>query len=424
MTGRRIAIVSHAHPSVSSGGAEISAYTLFLGLRELGEDVIFVSMCKEGDLDRATLGDPEREHLVSFTEDEHDWFYHVSKGRISGEIARVLDDFAPAIINFHHFIFLGVQTILSAARRESTKVFITLHEFLALCQSDGQMVTRPNRRLCSQAVPQKCVLCWPEYDVYQFASRRDSMREMLDSVTGLISPSAFLRQRFVEWGLDGTRIAVIENGLRRVPSESTPGHAREDRPWRFGYFGQINPYKGVEVLLAAAELQAASASPGAGRVVVRVHGNMVGQTPAFVERMEQAVAAGVIEYAGPYPNEQVSELMAACDYIVVPSMWWENSPVVIQEAFACGRPVIVSGIGGMAEKVADGVTGFHFATGNAADLLRVLARAADRDLYAALCSALPASQSAIVMARDYLEYFESAGSDASLIEHALATVEI
>ena len=60
--------------------------------------------------------------------------------------------------------------------------------------------------------------------------------------------------------------------------------------------------------------------------------------------------------------------MAETDWVVVPSIWWENSPLVIQEAFFHGRPVICSDIGGMAEKVRDGVDGLHFRRNDAFSL--------------------------------------------------------
>jgi glycosyltransferase involved in cell wall biosynthesis len=64
--------------------------------------------------------------------------------------------------------------------------------------------------------------------------------------------------------------------------------------------------------------------------------------------------------------------MAGVDWVVVPSIWWENSPMVIQEAFVCGRPLVVSDIGGMKEKVRDGVDGVHAAVGNALQWKSVL----------------------------------------------------
>jgi glycosyltransferase involved in cell wall biosynthesis len=66
------------------------------------------------------------------------------------------------------------------------------------------------------------------------------------------------------------------------------------------------------------------------------------------------------------------------DAVIVPSIWWENSPVVIQEALQAGRPVICSNIGGMAEKVRPGLDGLHFAAGQPRSLARLLQSIANR----------------------------------------------
>jgi glycosyltransferase involved in cell wall biosynthesis len=76
--------------------------------------------------------------------------------------------------------------------------------------------------------------------------------------------------------------------------------------------------------------------------------------------------------------------------VIVPSIWWENAPLVILEAFRRGRPVICSGIGGMAELVRDGVDGLHFRPGDARALAALLGRAAAApDLWAQLRANLP-----------------------------------
>jgi glycosyltransferase involved in cell wall biosynthesis len=93
----------------------------------------------------------------------------------------------------------------------------------------------------------------------------------------------------------------------------------------------------------------------------------------FRELLEQT--RDNVSFRGSYPHEQLPELMAEIDWVVVPSRWWENSPLVIQEAFLHRRPVICTGIGGMAEKVTDGVNGIHFAVGDPEDLARAIARA-------------------------------------------------
>jgi glycosyltransferase involved in cell wall biosynthesis len=73
--------------------------------------------------------------------------------------------------------------------------------------------------------------------------------------------------------------------------------------------------------------------------------------------------------------------MRSVDAVIVPSIWWENSPLVIQEALSSLRPIICSDIGGMAEKVRDGIDGFHFRAGDPrslAELLATLGRAPER----------------------------------------------
>jgi glycosyltransferase involved in cell wall biosynthesis len=64
------------------------------------------------------------------------------------------------------------------------------------------------------------------------------------------------------------------------------------------------------------------------------------------------------------------------DWVVVSSRWWENSPLVIQEAFMQRRPVICSGIGGMAEKVTHELNGLHFNVGDPDSLAAAIERAA------------------------------------------------
>ena len=70
-----------------------------------------------------------------------------------------------------------------------------------------------------------------------------------------------------------------------------------------------------------------------------------------LDRLFEATSA-TVTWAGPYDHDRdLPRLMSEIDWVLVPSVWWENSPLVIQEAFQHGRPVICSDIGGMAEQV-------------------------------------------------------------------------
>ena len=63
------------------------------------------------------------------------------------------------------------------------------------------------------------------------------------------------------------------------------------------------------------------------------------------------IAGNRVRFYGSYRSAELPTLMRDVDWAVVPSIWWENSPIVIQESFFHGRPLICSNVGGMAEKI-------------------------------------------------------------------------
>ena len=412
-----IAIVAHTHPSVSKGGAEIAAFSLYEGLRRIGTDAIFIAVCPSQDRARLMLGS-DREFVLISDQPRYDHFYQLSAPDIWRQLKAILVREDVRLVNFHHFLQVGANSLRALAAETSIPFTVTLHEFLAICAHHGQMVTRPARRLCNMATPVACATCFPEHSRQQFAARKQVLQSALLPAAGFISPSHFLADRMIAWGLPREKFVVIENGLRgddspdqraRLPAGGgfgVSGQGLEGRPWTFGYFGQITPFKGADILLDTIDLLAAQPDI-ARRLRIRVHGNVIGQEAAFVSRFETSFEKHAFAtYAGPYDNADVRKLMLGCDYVLTPSTWWENSPVVIQEAYAAGRPVICTGIGGMAEKVPNRRSGLHFRAGDPTDLARAMAEAADEVLYKALCSGIPAVSDQTTMARDYLASFE------------------
>jgi glycosyltransferase involved in cell wall biosynthesis len=406
-----IAIVAPAHPSLTRGGAEIAAYTLYQGLRNIGAEAIFVATCLEEDKHR--LPAAKDEYALVTQAGRYEDFYTLAGAGVARQLREILAQRNVAAVNFHHQIHVGINSFLNVAAPPELPYFVTFHDFTAICAHYGQMVTRPALLLCEQATLAECSACFPERAPSQFALRRRLMLDALLPARFYISPSQFVADRFIAWGLPAEKFSVVENGLPHLPAAPAPmlSH-RQGEPYVFGLFGRITPNKGLENVLNAIDLIADQ--PALRRLInIRVHGALAGQSDAFSARFEAALAAhDFISHTGAYENDDIFTLMAKCDYVLVPSTWWENSPLVIQEAFATGRPVLCTGIGGMAEKVRSGVNGFHVLRNDPGDLVRVMARAADDAIYRTLN--VPVARDRAAMARDYLRVFKEEGRTSFL----------
>jgi glycosyltransferase involved in cell wall biosynthesis len=403
LNGKRIAILAHSHISVTKGGAEIAAHTLFRGLRAIGVDAILIACCDDSALDRLALG--ANEYALPYRGRLYDHFYHLAPIGMREALVDLLRRERIDILNAHHFLHTGIGIFEDVAAAGIAVVF-TIHEFLSLCNNHGQLVTRGTNLLCDGPSPSACHACYPEHSRQQFAVRSHRVTGSFASVAAFVSPSHFLAGKMIEHGVPTDRMHVIENGIAHDgPPVEAIDRPTTGRTWTFGFFGQINPFKGIDLILEACEILTRDDTL-AQSVRLAIHGNVVGQDEEFAARFRASVGDHpFLSYHGPYDNRRVAGLMAQCDYVLMPSTWWENSPVVIQESFRARRPVICTGIGGMAEKVTHGVNGLHFARGDASDLARRIAEAIDPELYQRLQAGIPKTASGVAMATAYAALF-------------------
>jgi glycosyltransferase involved in cell wall biosynthesis len=108
--------------------------------------------------------------------------------------------------------------------------------------------------LCQEESPRRCHECFPEVSTGEFYMRKRYIQSHLGLVDCFIAPSEYVKHRYAEWGLPPERIEVEPQGFtpagRREPDDET-GHSVRNR---FAFFGQLNPYKGADVLLRAMDV--------------------------------------------------------------------------------------------------------------------------------------------------------------------------
>lgn len=398
----RVLVMSHMDPRVSNGGAEIAGFQMFETLRNTPGVVAWfmAAMPKEGNERLGVrITQPFGPDNYAYVGHSFDHFIHSNPDtEFPPEFMELLGRLQPDIVHLHHYTNFGVE-VLSVIRRAlpQARIVLTLHEYLAICNHFGQMVKRPDLRLCSRASPLDCRRCFPERSEQEFFLRELFIKRFFREVDAFVAPSSFLRDRYAAWGLPAERIVVIENG---VAEETAPPLPPLDGTIVFGFFGQISRLKGIDVLFDAADVLAEMKVTG---ISLEIHGDSANQPEALRRDFDARLSAAPrnLRFHGPYDNWRVSSLMAAVHAVILPSIWWENSPLVIQEALRSRRPVICSDIGGMAEKVRDGLDGLHFRAGDGRSLALLLAAlAAEPKRLAALQNTLatPASLASTVAA--------------------------
>jgi glycosyltransferase involved in cell wall biosynthesis len=366
---RQVLFVSFNHPSIRPGGMENYSEELFQAIRQSGRfDAAFVSRIGPPDYTQevhagtrfALAGDSTNLYYFYTGAEEFDRVLWAARDKrvYTEDWRRFLELIRPDVVHFHHALWLGYDII-----RETRSVLphapivYTLHEFVPICHHDGQMVRTQTYDLCHESSARRCNQCFPDISVQDFFLRERFVKSSFELVDMFIAPSEQLRQRYIEWGIAPDKIRYEDYGRVPVPALSDPPDA--GRRKRIGFFGQITRFKGVDVLLEAMQILERE---NAGVGLILRGANLERQHREFRDRIAELLAqvADSVQFTGPYAQAELPGLLSSVDWVVVPSIWWENAPLVIQEAKMHRRPVICSDIGGMAEKVRDGVDGLHF----------------------------------------------------------------
>ncbi len=378
---KRILVAAHNHPALHPGGTEIFAHDLFRAYQRAGHEALFLGATNQthrqvrpGTSFQA-IG-PEGDEVLLWS-GHFDRFFmsQIDLYGVVPDLTELLRDFRPDVVHIHHLLLLGAEFPHIVRRTlPDCRIVMTLHDYYPLCHHDGLMVRTSGKELCHKSSPDRCHSCFKDIPLDRFVLREQHLKALLRTVDRFISPSQFLRQRFIDWGLDGEQIDVIANGLPPRDAPSRKGQPENDRPV-FGYFGNLNPWKGTSVLLEAARQLIDEGL----RFELRVHGGAPFQADSFKDEIARLFkkTAPSVQQRGAYRREDIADLIAAVDCTIVPSIWWENAPLVIGEAQSQRKPVITSNIGGMAEMVQDGVNGITVSPNDARALAAAMRRMAE-----------------------------------------------
>jgi glycosyltransferase involved in cell wall biosynthesis len=277
----------------------------------------------------------------------------------------LLQKLKPNIVHIGHLNHLSTG-IINVIKKYNIPIIFTLHDYWLICPR-GQFLQRNFdgknlHQLCDFQEDNKCAnSCYKmyfsnekseEYYTYWVKKRQQDMKDLVKKVDFFIAPSKFLMQKYINYfNLPESKIKYVDYGfplhyLRPVTN-------KKNDLYTFGYIGRIIPAKGVDLLLKAFKAIKKPAK-------LKIWGIDDGQTLKALKQMS-INCKNPIEFCGEYVNKNLADtVFSNVDTIVVPSIWAENSPLVIHEAQACRIPVITGNYGGMAEYVKHHINGLLF----------------------------------------------------------------
>lgn len=316
-------------------------------------------------------------------------------------------DINPDIVHIQHLMYTSIG-IVDIIKKKNIPIIYTLHDLWLECLRVTKLDS--NNKVCKQWHPEKCMNCYKNNNididskflvkiankshrlfrgnfVYNWIlkkirviillihrnkknnidvvnNRFSKMKALVSKVDLFISPSEFLRREYIKWGIPEDKIIYSRNGMNIIEQDNNVTVKDDSNGiMKFVFTSQVREHKGVTVLLDAFEILSNNSN-----VILDIYGTYDEKSDYGRDFVKRVNKLKNVNYKGGFNNTEINNILGSADYLILPSIWPENAPLVIEEAYLNDIPCIVSNIGGMAERIDDKVNGLHFRVGDANDL--------------------------------------------------------
>jgi glycosyltransferase involved in cell wall biosynthesis len=276
-------------------------------------------------------------------------------------VSALLRETRPDVCHAHNIYYHLSPAVLGPIAASQIPIVMTLHDLKLACParlmlSHGQVCERCRGGLynvllhrCMKGSLALSLLAMVESYLHVV------LKSYVNHVDKFVAPSRFLIRKLAEWGFDEQKFTHIPNFVDSRQFVPAPGAGN-----RFVYLGRLSPEKGLTTLVSAA------AEAGAKLTLVGT-----GEEEARLRAMAAASRAD-IAFTGQLTGRELHDVVSSARAVVLPSECYENAPLAVLEAYALGKPVIGSSLGGIPELVHSGETGQVFEAGSVQGLAAAL----------------------------------------------------
>lgn len=384
----KILKIIHCFPPDSMTGSEIYAYNLSKELSKNHTVSIFYRINnphkKEHEIIKERYEDLDIYKINNTLKDyrtlDRIYFNRMVEERFLG----VLDEVKPDVVHIHHLLFLSLG-LIDEIKKRGIPIIFTLHDHWLLCPR-GQLINS-RLRLCKEPLRANCLFCLgrglnmktlfkriSSIHTYKGISKRAwiDLKKIYRDVDLFISPSRFLRDKFIGLGMPAEKIIYSDNGIDMDLFKDIKKTGSDKI--RFAFIGTLIPSKGAHILIRAFN------KIRGGKAILKIYGKSPSNNGIFnYFHTIKTMARGNknIRFMGVFDNKDAGGIFKEIDVLIFPSIWEENSPIVLHEAMLTKTPVIASDIGGVNELIKHGENGFLFKPGDFKELFLYMQNVVD-----------------------------------------------
>lgn len=388
----RVLLVSNGIPPKGQWGTEFYTHQLACGLQARGRDVAVFLPIRDLEATRYSLRRTARHgldlfELVNCGDPQKSFEDSYQNDGVERAFAQVLEEFRPEVVHFNHLLWGLSVGLPRLAAEAGARVVNTVTDLGLLCHK-GQFFDSKLSACGGPRSSSECARCVREPSSYdaepaELLLRRAAVRgaaklgglgrivvakdierraemvaEAVSYIDRWVFPTRALREEFQAHGLALEGSSVLPYGideelfkLPRVPDEG--------RGFRFSFFGQFMPHKGLETLFKAVRMMESRLPESVSPWSLRCFGHgSLGRHHLYAGRAFELVRGSRrVTDSGCFPPLDAPRVMAETDVLVVPSIWMENAPLTVLQARAAGVPVIGSDVSGVREVLTPGVHG-------------------------------------------------------------------
>jgi glycosyltransferase involved in cell wall biosynthesis len=313
----------------------------------------------------------------------------------------------PDIVHVFHMMRLSTS-VITACRNAGVPMVFTPTDFWVVCPTcqlrlpDGRLCTGPDRRrvncfrhvvensqpesmrkrvsaipdwlwgLILTAVRRGILSRWKYAPLLRsHAERLEVLMSRVNQFERVLVPTRLMEEILTRYGLSPDRVELLPFGLDVEGVTDIPKTPPAE-VLRVGFIGTLAEHKGAHILVDAVRRL-----PEKTPVQVDIYGKL-DEFPEYTRRLTAAADADRrIRFNGTFPNREIGNIFAGLDILVIPSLWYENTPLVLYTAQAAKTPVIGTRLGGIAEVIEEEENGLLFEKGDVATLSEMLADLAE-----------------------------------------------